>query len=592
MKLKLKAPGPASGDAPPAPAPTSAPASAAPSTSATATPTTSAPKLNLKFKSSAQPSQDTPVPVPAPPGDAPKQKRKYTKKPKLDEDGQPITAAKAAPKPKKRPLEDGEEGTPAKRKPKPTQKSLERTRDSDEDDEADMIAVAAAPKKAQTQKKAPARTQSVKLSLKTKVPGQPQRAGTAVLKMKTQGRPPPRPPGAGYDSEAEDAEDDPAIEQQFVLRMEPGPDNDLLRKSIEERTIGKKQSEGGPGVQIRFLDRDGRRSIVTIQGRMYAATMVELPCVIESLKSWNKKDWVKTADVCQMLLVLGRVNSEDEAKKVTRPKTIEPDTHRFAHGLTPPMNWVRRRRFRPRKSYLDVERIESQTEALLAEDEQAHTSKYELIDSEEEGSGGEEFDDQDAMGDDEDMYGADYTQTPLADQVDEQELEAALAQGLLEDMEEGGLELQTADGEDLDINALFGSGDANAGEATIEVETPVATSHDVAMHALGGQHHNGELVVEPESAASTPAAATSPEDDDDDDDDDDDEVDPEAAAKQEQDELVRGEIRELEDAITNAQNQLKETTNVLFKRRLLDRIAKQEQDLKVKLSLIGEQADD
>lgn len=579
MKLKLKAPGPASGDAPPASTPA---ASSAQPGSAAPTPTTSAPKLNLKFKSTSQPSGEA---ASAPTADVPKQKRKYTKKPKGEENGQSKPGAMPAAKPKKRPLEGGDEGAPAKRKPKPTQKSLESLPDSDGDE--DVITVAP-PAKLQTHKKGPARTQSVKLSLKPKLPGQPQRTGTAVLKMKTIGKPPERPAGAGYDSEAEEAEDDPALEAQFVLRMEPGPDNDLLRKAIEEKTIGKKQSEGGPGVMFRFLDRDGRKSILTIQNRMYAATMVELPCVIESLKSWNKKDWVKTADVCQMLLVLGRVNSEEEAKKFPRPKTVEPDTHRYAHGLTPPMNWVRRRRFRPRKSYLDVERIESQTEALLAEDEQAVSTKYELIDSDAEGSSGDEsYDDQDAMGEDDDMFdGADYTETPAADQMDADDLEQALAQGLMEDMEDG-YELQAADGGDIDMNALFGGGNDN-GEATLEVETPIATSHDVAMHALG---HNGELVVEPESAVSTPAGATSPEDDDDDDDDDD-EIDPEVAAKQEQDELIRGEIRELKEAITNAQNQLKETRNPLFRRRLLDRIEKQELDLKVKLSLIGEQAED
>ena len=183
------------------------------------------------------------------------------------------------------------------------------------------------------------------------------RPATAIIKMKPQGKPPVRPPGVGYDSEADEAEDDPAIESQFVLRMQPGPDCDLLRAAIDNKTIGKTTSHGGPGVQFRFFDKEGRKAMVTIQGRMYAASMVELPCVIETLKSWNKRDWVKSADVCQMLLVLGPVQSEEEAKKYPRPREIEPDSHRYPHGLTPPMQWVRRRRFRPRKSYLDVERI-------------------------------------------------------------------------------------------------------------------------------------------------------------------------------------------------------------------------------------------
>ncbi|KAF1959072.1 hypothetical protein CC80DRAFT_490049 [Byssothecium circinans] len=579
MKLKLKNPALASSDAP-----ADAPADGGQPASTSATPTSAAPKLNLKFKAVTPGGPLHPAVGLSEDPQPPKQKRKYTKKPKVDENGQPLPSAKPGPKPKKRPLEDGEEGAPTKRKPKPTLKSLERA-DSDDDDDDN---VAAGPVRAPQVRPSLARTQSVKLSLKPKGPGHLQRAGTAILKMKAPGKPPPRPPGVGYDSEAEDAEEDPAIEAQFVLRMEEGPDCDLLRKAIEEKTLGKKPAEGGPRVQFRFLDRDGRRTVLTIQDRMYAATMVELPCVIESLKSWNKKDWVKTADVCQMLLVLGRVNSEEEAKKVPRPKTVDSSTHRYVHGLTPPMHWVRNRRFKQRKSYLDVERIESQANALLQEDEQAISTKYELIDSEDEDTSGEE--DFDAQGDDDDDFdGGDYAETPAEEAMDAEALEEALAAGLM-DVDES-VEFQDANGDDVNMDDLFGNGDS----ATVEVETPVATSHDVAMQALT---HNGNVVLEPESAVSTPAAATSPEDedddegDDDDDDEDDDEVDPEAAAKQERDEVIRQQIKDLEDAIAMSEAQLATTGNVLYQKRVRDRIALQEKDRQVKLSLLGERTED
>jgi transcription initiation factor TFIID subunit 7 len=574
MKIKLKPLGQPSGDAP---TPSNAPAEAGrQAASASSTHTPAAPKLNLKFKSSNAGAH--PESVAESSADAPK-KRKYIKKVKMSELGQP---ASSGVKPKKRALEDGEEGAPVKRKPKPTFKSLERA-DSDDDDDDDVPS--APPVRGPPHRSGPTRNPSVKLSLKPKGPGQIQRSGTAIIKMKAPGKPPYRPPGVGYDSEAEEAEVDPAIESQFVLRMEPGPDCDLLRRSIEEKTLGKKPAEGGPGVRFRFLDREGRRVILTIQDRMYAASMVELPCVIESLKSWNKKDWVKSADICQMLLVLGRVNSEEEAKKFPRPKTVEPNTHRYAHGLTPPMQHVRGRRFKQRKSYLDIERIESEANNLLLEDEKAASTKYDLIESENDDSSGEDsYDEQDAPGEDDDMFDQ---ETPAADIMDAADLEEALAQGLME-----GIEVEDANGEDLDIDGLFGGG-GGGDDATFEMETPIATPHDVAMHAL---NYNANLVLEPESIASTPAAATSADDDDEGDDedeeDDEDEVDPEVAAKLEQDEQIRGEIRELEDAIADSKNQLAQTSNILWKRRLQDRIDNQEKDRQVKLSLLGEQAED
>ncbi|RMZ66586.1 transcription initiation factor TFIID subunit 7 [Pyrenophora seminiperda CCB06] len=438
MKLKLKT----------SAAPSDAPVEAAPSNAPT--PVTAKPGLKIKLKTALPPPGEAPA---GQHGDTTKVKRKYTKKLKLDESGNVIPPGK--PGPKKRTREEGDDvdSPAAKRKPKPTAKSLAMANDSDEDD---FTAVEQAPPAPKLHN----RTQSIKLSIKPKGGlHAPQRTSTAILKVKGAGKPPVRPYGVGYDSEAEEAEPDPAIESQFVLRMKPGPDCDLLRKSIEEKTIGKSASQGGPGVHFRFFDREGRRAMLTIQNRIYAATMVELPAVIESLKSWNKKDWVKTADVCQMLLVLDEVKNEEEAKKYPLPSYISPDTHRFPHGLTPPMKWARKRRFRPRKSYIDVERAEAQMNRLLAEDEIAHTSKFEMVDSEAESS--EESSSEEEV-DDEEMADA-----PQVEEMDANEFEQMLAEGLMDDE----VELQ-ADNDQ--INALLG------GSNNIEVEqvgTPT-TAHD------------------------------------------------------------------------------------------------------------------
>lgn len=181
--------------------------------------------------------------------------------------------------------------------------------------------------------------------------------------------PPPRIPGVGYDSEDSDAEEDPAIQQAFILRMQPGEDCDYLREAIANGKIGVPPSEGPAEVSMRFLDKDFRRATVTVRGRMYAATLVDLPCIVETMKSWEKKSWWKVADLNQMLLVLGRCSSDEEAKNYPLPREVDQSNMQYAHGLTPPMHWVRKRRFRKRLSYKTIANVEEEVERLLKDDE-------------------------------------------------------------------------------------------------------------------------------------------------------------------------------------------------------------------------------
>jgi transcription initiation factor TFIID subunit 7 len=566
MKIKLKAPAPAS-DAP----------AAAPRDGAVAAPGPSK-KLKLNIKTATAAPADA---TDGHNGDGAKPKRKYSKKQKLDGEGNLVASGKLGPK--KRVREDGDDvdSPAAKRKSKPTAKSLERSNDSDDDDDDDDALMVPAPVYKAPPRAPPSRTQSIKLSIKPKggAPGAPAPQRTAtLLKVKGGGRAPPRPFGVGYDSEADEAEKDPAHEAQFILRMQPGPDCDLLRKAIEDKTIGKSVSQGGPGVYFRFFDREGRRAMVTIQGHSYAASMVELPTIIETMKSWNKKDWVKTADVCQMLLVLGKVQTEEEAKKYPRPHFVEPDSHRFPHGITPPMRWARKLRFRPRKSYLDVERAEAQMNRLLAEDENAEASKYELVDSdhetseEETDSGNEE---------DEDMTNTQQPAEAQIDEVDVGDLEQMLQEGLMEDDD---IEIQ---GDDQTLNALF-----NGGNDGTELATP-ATAHSVALHAIS---QNGTITLETETAASTPAAATSADDEDESDDDadsdDEDDVDDAAVLEEQRKEQLRIEIAELDKAIQASVEARDRQTNQIFKKRMQTNIDKQKADREIKRKQLHEGEDE
>lgn len=178
-------------------------------------------------------------------------------------------------------------------------------------------------------------------------------------------------PGLGYDSEASDREEDPAIEEQFILRMKPGPDCEYLREVIDSRQLDNT-------TDVWFKFKDHRRAVVCVRGNLYAALLVDLPCIVESSKTMDKKAIFKTGDICQMLLVGDRLLSEDAIFGIPFKQSdiIHP------HGLTPPLQYVRKRRFRKRVSNRTIEAVEAEVDRLLAADQDAESSKYELLDAE------------------------------------------------------------------------------------------------------------------------------------------------------------------------------------------------------------------
>ncbi|KAI9702021.1 MAG: hypothetical protein M1836_001365 [Candelina mexicana] len=383
---------------------------------------------------------------------------------------------------------------------------------------------------------------------------------TPILRVKSKGKPPPRPLGCGYDSEASDREDDPAIEEEFVLRMEPGDDCDYLRRAIEEKRIGVPVSQGGADVRMKFLSKDGRRAMVTIRQRHYAATLVDLPCIVEGMKSWDKKGWWKTADICQMLLVIGRVPNEQEALTVALPGTVDPKTFQYPHGLTPPMHHVRKRRFRKRVSNRTIEAVEEEVERLLQADIDcvAGSSKYEVLDL--------------------DRLTRETSQVQSDD-----------AEGY--ELEESEYGYQDAEGE-VDLNAYYDDAE-NDEEAGLEA--------DLERAFMGDNPENGD--VAPDSAVSlaptetvlsgTPATTSAAEDSGDDPSDEEevdepDEIDEELLERQQELLRHREEIADLESAIKSQTAEFEKVTNIILKQKLSKKIASLRADLNVKKKAIGE----
>jgi TATA-binding protein-associated factor Taf7 len=158
-----------------------------------------------------------------------------------------------------------------------------------------------------------------------------QTHGQVWLKAKVKGEPLKRPLGEGYDSDASDREDNPTIEEGFILRMFPGDDCEYLRT----KKIGFAKALGGADVHMKFF-HEGRRAAMTIRRRPYAATLVDLPCVVEGMKSWDKRGWWKSADICQMLWVFAPIKKEEETKAIPLPEIIDRGIFQYPHGLTPP----------------------------------------------------------------------------------------------------------------------------------------------------------------------------------------------------------------------------------------------------------------
>lgn len=377
-----------------------------------------------------------------------------------------------------------------------------------------------------------------------------------IIKLKQKGKIPKRPVGVGYDSELDERENDPVVLEGFILRMEPGPDCDYLRKAVEEGTLGLLRTEKGPAISIKMLDHLGRRGILKIKDNTYATSLVDLPCIIEGMKSWDKKGWIKSLDVSQMLLVLGRCSNEEEARSYNLPPDVDEKTFQYAHGITAPMKWVRKRRFnRTKRARVDdIEAVERRVAQLLEQDKASTTVNYQVLDHDprgavDENESAESDYDEDAEGEDDDMSGyfdnrngqqGDYVETPL-------ELDAPAE---IEEEEIGEDEL-------ADLEGMF---DEPVAPTEPSVEPP-------SFSRIAAEGGDSSLAVTSTSAspmvtaAPTPASAhdhSSDEDDDDDDDGDDDDIDD---AQKEEDE----EVRNAKERVADFAAKIKEQENNLAK---------------------------
>ncbi|KAL8779185.1 MAG: hypothetical protein Q9213_007071 [Squamulea squamosa] len=444
----------------------------------------------------------------------------------------------------------------------------------------------------------------------SKPPPEPPKEDTSKIKYirtKFKGKIPDRPIGVGYDSGSSDVENDPALEEEFILRMEPGEDCDFLRWAIAERKWGP-ANEGGVDVRMQFLTQDGRRALISIRKNLYAACLVDLPCIIEGMKSWDKKSWFKTADICQMLLVLGSIKNESDAMNYPLPKDIDPQTWQYAHGLTPPMRYARKRRFRKRISNRNIEAVEEEVERLLALDAECNAANgsvsYEIVDTDrltqeqqdqdarDQAQDREDYGEDDAGGEDEDAEGDE-------DGEDEDEDDEDIENNFepIEDDEGPESEAARQAAEDAALEAAMAKAmeededDAAAPETTADTQSqanPLAVTPDSAA-ATPSQ----PLISSPETqSAATPAAvADTPAVDSGDDasssDEDAEELDEAEIEKQQERERQWAEVNDLKTTIANQEAKAKAQPNAILKSKILSGVKTLRRDLEVKLAALG-----
>lgn len=446
-----------------------------------------------------------------------------------------------------------------------------------------------------------------------------------TLKISQKGSKPYRPPGVGYDSEDDEREDDPNIDNDFILRMPPGDDCDYLRRAISDNNFvhfrevnGQRVRVKGADIKLKFLTRECRRADVVVRGKHHAAILVDLPSIIEAMKSWNKKDFYKSADVHQMLLVLGSCKNEDEALKYPLPTQkgeLDDKTWQWAHGITPPMRWARKRRFRKRLSVKVVEEDEQEVERLLQADDEAYSSRYRYLNEDmldREGSG--EDDEEDAEGelDDDTTYPATNTQNGGLPDVDEddEDLEAHFEREMAKATEER----EAADNTTTTPATATATGAAGANPLPSNIpftESPTATptSYATPNGAISASINNGPLTPAgamssefPESdsehigtgasAAASPSFASSSSEDDEDDDDDNASgsgaaVDDDALERQQDLQRQREEVADLEAAIAREEQRLAATTNAILRQKIGRTILALRSDLEVKRGALG-----
>ncbi|KAG1675663.1 hypothetical protein FOA52_002372 [Chlamydomonas sp. UWO 241] len=151
-------------------------------------------------------------------------------------------------------------------------------------------------------------------------------------------------------------------EEQFVLRFADPSLAERVRRALREE-----DKLASDCLQIEFPE-SGKAGVLMLDGERHTIALLSLPTVVESYKTYDDTNLVKTGDIGQVLLVGGQV---------------APGQEESLDGVTPPMNNARQRHFKqvPSVEPAVVARVEADLLSIL---QGGAPSGYEFHDVEEE----------------------------------------------------------------------------------------------------------------------------------------------------------------------------------------------------------------
>lgn len=178
--------------------------------------------------------------------------------------------------------------------------------------------------------------------------------------------------------------DEVELETQLIMRMPLEPAK-VLREAIQSGANNLKDR-----LSIR-LDNDLRYGEVRFDHWLLHVKVVDLPTIVETLKTIDNKNFYKTADLCQMMICkeepdLPSAEEESPNKNKKKDPNKVDKKYLWPHGITPPCKNVRKRRFRKtlKKKYVEAPEIEKEVKRLLRVDNEAVNVKWDLITEEDD----------------------------------------------------------------------------------------------------------------------------------------------------------------------------------------------------------------
>jgi transcription initiation factor TFIID subunit 7 len=163
------------------------------------------------------------------------------------------------------------------------------------------------------------------------------------------------------------------MDEICVLRV---PETHPLYEKLKEPapTSGRsKPSRPLPPATLSLIFSSDREATVNLDGTQTRATLYDLPCILEAQKSFDNKLYHKIADIGQILILDPEPTAEGTP---VDPGVRGSEEYLHPHGMTPPLKFVRKRRFRRRISKKAIEDVEREIERLLTLDAEADDVKY------------------------------------------------------------------------------------------------------------------------------------------------------------------------------------------------------------------------